>query len=233
MNLEQIQNAVQALYKEADVPPPTPAYPIAPLGPLTETLHLRSIERSGLTLRNAENYLVEMSAMRAKGRAGDEPTDTKLAGFLYADSRLAALFVEREDPVTRRRFSAAHEIGHLFLHFRPYLKARREAFERGEILELPGGCTDAFGAGSAKAAEGEDGGNGGAGGDEVILLVSEEEEREANAFAAELLMPALVIRELAAFWARHLPAHSLAERLAMETLVSRQAMRLRLAALGL
>jgi len=108
-------------------------------------------------------------------KAGIEPPQeywknaTVLAGFLYANSQGGYILVNRDDPVARRRFSAAHELGHFLLHFRPT-----------EVDPLTGFVQE----------------------DETITEADEEAdlaamERQANLFAAELLMPEAVCREIA------------------------------------
>jgi hypothetical protein len=50
-------------------------------------------------------------------RADDlgDPAD-RLAGFLFAAGSVGWAFISAADPVPRRRFSAAHELGHFLLH---------------------------------------------------------------------------------------------------------------------
>jgi hypothetical protein len=125
-----------------------------------------------------------------------------LAGFVFTAGRVGWAFVSAADPLPRRRFSAAHELGHFVLH--------RQAMGRFRA------DTDA----TLREAEG----------DAADLM-----EREANRFAAELLMPAEVCRARAAqLRARHgcCPRGVLVSRLASKLLVSREALRYRLQALG-
>ncbi len=42
--------------------------------------------------------------------------DEDLAGFLFVASSVGVVFVNADDPVYRKRFSAAHELGHFLLH---------------------------------------------------------------------------------------------------------------------
>jgi hypothetical protein len=46
-----------------------------------------------------------------------DPAD-RLAGFVFAAGRVGWAFVNAADPVPRRRFTAAHELGHFVLHRR-------------------------------------------------------------------------------------------------------------------
>lgn len=131
--------------------------------------------------------------------------DPTLAGFLYANARVGYIFVRRGDGLPRRRFSAAHELGHHRLHLAP-------ALARGEAMTQS---------------------------DEVIAESGEAElaamERQANRFAAELLMPEPTCR---AMFDRHASrygttARFLVHHLAGELLVSREAIAWRLYRLGI
>lgn len=44
-----------------------------------------------------------------------DPAD-RLAGFVFTAARFGWAFVNADDPLPRRRFSAAHELGHFILH---------------------------------------------------------------------------------------------------------------------
>ena len=50
---------------------------------------------------------------------------TPLSGFLYANGGGACVFVREEDAVARRRFCAAHELGHYLLHWPMVVDAAR------------------------------------------------------------------------------------------------------------
>lgn len=126
-----------------------------------------------------------------------EPLD----GFVFTAGRFGWAFVCENDRniLPRRRFTAAHELGHFVLHrdrmgrFRADVKVYDDADDGDEL------------------------------------------EREANRFAAELLMPAEVCvaraKELSDRYGR-CPRGVLAYRLSSELLVSRAAMRYRLKSLG-
>ena len=141
------------------------------------------------------------------------PADqTPLAGFICAGPRLGAVFVSRDDPLTRRRFSAAHELGHYLLHFD---RDRDDAFAHDDTADTLDPLAD--------PAEGED------------WLDLAAMEREANRFAAELLMPADTVRRIVATLAqrRRLTDTFLTNQIAADLLVSRQAARWRLRELSL
>jgi len=216
------------LYDLADAVRPTPERPIVPLGSLTKGLSLAFIEVNGLTTRTAERVLLRRGALV-------QPTflaeDIPLAGFLYANAYCGAVFVAREDPIVRRRFSIAHEVGHYVLHFRPRLQDTDD-----ETLARQG-LTDAYSPPSEPADEDlfqdqddvEDG-------DVVPLgpaVAHELMEREANRFAAELLMPASIVVALYEQYSRSFRTKDLIARIAMDMLVSQSAIRHRLTALRL
>ena len=216
------------LYDLADATRPTPGRPIVPLGSLTKGLSLAFIEMKGLTTRAAERILLQRGALV-------QPTflaeDIPLAGFLYANAYCGAVFVAREDPIVRRRFSIAHEVGHYVLHFRPRLQDTDD-----ETLALQG-LTDTYSPPTDPDDEDlfqdrDEVENG----DVVPLgpaVAHELMEREANRFAAELLMPAPIVAALHERYARSFRTKDLIARIAMDMLVSQSAIRHRLSALRL
>jgi hypothetical protein len=125
-----------------------------------------------------------------------------LAGFIFAAGRVGWAFVSTADSLARRRFTAAHELGHFLLHRRTMGWFRVDT--------------------------------------EVTLQEAGEEvadrmEREANRFAAALLMPEEVCRARAEELRLRYgccPRGILVYRLASELLVSREALRYRLHSLG-
>jgi hypothetical protein len=170
--------------------------PVLLAGYFAETA-LDHVELPGLTCGGVAEYL------RREGvQAGDlgNPSDV-LAGFVFAAGRVGWAFVSAADPVSRRRFTAAHELGHFVLH-----RATMGWF-RADTDE------------TLHEADGD---------------VADRMEREANRFAAEILMPAEVCRARAAELRekhRCCPRGVLVYRLASELLVSREALRYRLQAL--
>jgi hypothetical protein len=170
--------------------------PVPLAGYFAET-SLDHIELSGLTCGTVAEYL------RREGVPGDDlgnPNDV-LAGFVFAAGRVGWVFVSAADPLPRRRFTAAHELGHFVLH--RATMGRFLADTDATLREADGDVTDLM-------------------------------EREANRFAAELLMPAEVCRARAAELRekhRCCPRGVLVYRLASELLVSREALRYRLQAL--
>jgi hypothetical protein len=216
-----VAREVKRLYLEADIAFPSIAHPITPLGPLLERLPVRKQEVFGLTSRGVYEELLALGAIASAeefGEASDEP----MAGFFYACGCYAWIYVEGKDRVSRKRFSAAHELGHFWLHYRSLLLGATSVGK--ETL----GWRDDFPTDQALALEeGRE--------RDTIFSASTylQQEREANAFAAELLMPEDVIRELLAFWQGQGRRRDLEVRLAETLLVSRQAMKIRLHSLGI
>lgn len=134
--------------------------------------------------------------------AGDP--NERLAGFIFKAGNAAWVYVssDRDNPIGRQRFTAAHELGHAVLH----RDAMPEQFlaDTHEIMSDPDADLG-------------------------------PKEREANRFAAELLIPAEVCRVRATELRQEhgcCPRVVLAYRLAAELLVSRAATRYRLNDLG-
>lgn len=117
-------------------------------------------------------------------------TDSDVSGMLVPEDGTYVIYVNAADAPVRRRFTIAHEIGHWELHRD---QVGEGLVDRREHLELP--TFQRAGAGTAQ-------------------------ERAANAFAAELLMPAWLVKELS-------PNYDL-ETLARILHVSQAAMAIRL-----
>jgi hypothetical protein len=213
---------IRHLYTAAELPQPTAARCIVPLGGLIDGANLVCTEIEALTSERVSAYLLGRGAIVEP--LSDSGTD-RLAGFLYANGAGGGIFVEREDRVTRRRFSAAHELGHFMLHFLPLLQgAGAEALD-------PEGLTEAL---LRPTDEEADPSQGRFGSRSSCLLPDQERmEREADRFAAEILMPEGVVRALGARYGSDFQGEDLVWRLSGEMLVSRAAMRWRLKDLGL
>jgi len=128
-----------------------------------------------------------------------------VSGMLVTNAKSASICVAETDAETRRRFTVAHEIGHLFL---------RHQFEPGEHVHVDRG--NFISHRGVRASQGID-----------------PKEIEANQFAASLLMPITLLRgELAQIPQRPLfDTHVM--QLAKRFNVSEQAMTIRLSGLGL
>jgi hypothetical protein len=229
---DAIAEAVQRAYAAAGLEPRAlPAWtPIAPLRQLVAAQPLIAEELPGLTHRTASAYLA--------GRIGrslvDDRRTERLAGLLYANAGGGWILVEHGDRLPRRRFTIAHELGHYLLHVVPLLQAAAELPEPSELefeevqprpngQELDeseqDGVVHLAGAGALHTDDG----------------AAERMEDEANRFAALLLLPESVCRELSAAFADRCGGKRpvLARRLAAECLVSQVAMLRRLTDLGL
>ena len=185
-----------------------------PLARFLDEFNLLHVTLSRLSRRGIAEYLLgEGIAPGDLAVSGD--ADEVLAGFIFTTGTDGFVFVGelelsaseagresklRPTPFGRRRFTAAHELGHFLLH-RDRMTAGRWIGDTKETIR-EGGGSDAT-----------------------------DMEREADRFAAELLMPADVCRaRAAAFRAayRGCPLTAFAYHLSSELLVSPEAMRNRL-----
>lgn len=220
-----LEDAIASLYKQASIAPPTEQQPISPLADLLEEQNIFHTQLSGLCSRAALAHLLRRGGLVEPLEAVD---DDLLAGYFYANGHIATIFVEQNDIVVRRRFSAAHELGHYVLHFLPMIADGKTSMmtdsflqveEETELDELPEGCITFTRPGESVMVP-------------AMADTMMQMEREANQFAAELLMPTQVISALVE---RHQPlvqGEDLVWRLATDMLVSRAAMRWRLRNLG-
>jgi Zn-dependent peptidase ImmA (M78 family) len=147
---------------------------------------------------------VEWLARQQGARVIPEELDSEVSGVLYREPDNVIIAVNRHHAATRRRFTVAHELGHLLLHQgRPVIV---DHVVRARINLR----------------------------DHRSSLATEREEIEANRFAAYLLMPPKFVHdELEAALRRGLDEHATIERLARRFGVSAQAMEFRLTNLGL
>ena len=135
-----------------------------------------------------------------------DDVDDDLSGFLYREkgARKIIIGVNKSHHPNRQRFTIAHEIGHLVLH-------------KGEMVHLDSGrAAFMIDLRDSESSKGED-----------------NDEREANLFAAELLMPAKFLREdLKSIDLDLLSDSRVLDDLATKYKVSVQALTFRLANLG-
>jgi hypothetical protein len=215
-NCVVVADAIRRLFAAAGLPWPPPARrtvtPV-PLDRLIATYNLAHEEVPSLTRAAAGAYLARWGIHRPELLEDAAP----LAGFLFANASGGYILVRADDLLPRRRFTAAHELGHYLLHFLPCLQAARD---RETYLVQDDGD---------ETVREEDKPSG----DSTLSLP--EMERQANQFAAELLMPEAVCRTATELYAArfHTPPRFLEHHLARDMLVSREAMRWRLRSLGL
>lgn len=125
--------------------------------------------------------------------------DSDISGFLFRDNKKTVIGVNSSNSLPRQRFTVAHELGHYLLHS-----------QGDDGLYVDRGFEVMF-----RDDHSSDGIN--------------TEEREANLFAAELLMPELFLREdLAAISGLDLVDDVFIKQLARKYKVSFQAMLFRL-----
>ena len=164
--------------------------------------------------------------------------NNQLSGFIYAAQAQGQLygciFTEKSESTVRRRFSAAHELAHYLLHFAPIAEAKSSeflAFTEGISFadEDAGETDDKYELRLVRGFEGEDSYN------LNLFQKTWDYEREADFFAAEMLMPQNACRALAKTYGNKFGTNKkvVVRRLAMEFLVSQEAMRRRLEDLGI
>lgn len=145
----------------------------------------------GLSDRAAMGHLRDVFSFH--GESGD-PEDEALAGALYVSEHGLPrwIFVEAADRPQRRRFTVAHELGHLVIEAEPRLEKAQgegrgflEAGSEGTITRFSR-CTD-----SVFALGGQPPARRGRG-----WSTQDLREIAANHFAAELLMPIDGVRRL-------------------------------------
>ena len=135
-----------------------------------------------------------------------KPSDDDLSGFLYRelDNKNAVIGVNQTHHPNRRRFTIAHEIGHFIMH--DFEGFHFDSNNQKYLLKLRSKNSHLF---------------------------NPAEEREANEFAAELLMPKAFIQEdMKAFSDKDLMYDEDLTELAKKYKVSVQALTFRLQNLG-
>lgn len=194
-----IADAVATLRDRCGLPADPARRGPVPLDRFFQAANLMHVSLPELNTAAVVNHLVVERFVSGPHVLTDVPvTDDRIDGFLFwaGTDGLAFVNADQESPLPRRRFTAAHELGHAVLHrgrmgrFRVDVRINEDADDADEM------------------------------------------EREANRFAAELLMPVEVVAARGDELRREhgcCPRGVLVYRLAAELLVSREAMRYRLA----
>ena len=233
--------AVQHLYTVTGLEPPSSSNSITPLSRIFESLPgiVTVSEVPDLTYARAAQFLRDEIGHDA---SVPDHAEQRLDGLLYAwfdmDILYAYILVCAGGLVERRRFTVAHELGHLVLHvLLPQDIARPGLFVEG-FIDKEKGATET--ADEAREAVSDDNTFAHAEaltdeGVRVSLPPIEVMEKEADAFAATLLMPENLCRSLAAAHKDNIGDRRavLIRRLAVDLLVSKTAMQRRLETLNL
>jgi Zn-dependent peptidase ImmA (M78 family) len=217
--------AIEYLYEESEAIRPTAKRCIVPLKKLITGCPLNCVEMTDLTREVAIAYFSEPEGVRDKF---DHEDGDILSGFLYTSSRSGTIFINRSEPVVRRRFSIAHEIGHFLLHLRPLFKVLKT---EGTLVGISDAAPENESGTDADDSTERLGGRADFVGEietAALLPPLEEMESQADKFATELLMPVPIIQELFALNCVKFREKDLAWRLATEMLVSHAAMDRRL-----
>lgn len=198
--MSDITAAVVSIYQKARrVIDPAHRGPV-PLADLFDAAGVSHVALPAMSLSAVAEHLLAERYLAGPRLVADLLDDRQpLAGLIFRLGDDGLAFVSADDILARRRFTAAHELGHFLLH--------RD--------RMTGFIAD------ATISETDD--------------VTSDMEREANRFAAELLMPEEVVHTRAEELVREhgaCPRIVLAVRLASELLVSREAVRYRLKNLG-
>jgi hypothetical protein len=242
-----ITQAIGCLYADAHLAPPTiaSASRIVPLLRLLADQPLYAVERADLTRAKAAAFL-EQETGQAITMAG--PPTAHLSSYLHATPHAGYILVHQGEPMVQRRYAIAHELGHYVLHALPLFRgvacSVREARERTpssashtpqpapsdrasvgagvDCRSIVATATATATAPARLAAHGP-----------IPDMTAWGEQAEQ--FAARLLMPAALCRDLVATYSGRCGRDRavLCRLLASELLVSEAALHCRLEGLGL
>lgn len=226
-----IKDAITDLYETARIRPTSAGkISIVPLNLLIGAFGIECVELPNLSAKAAIEFLSKYDPTIESDRDTDQ---TPLAGYLYITTNYGCVFVNQSDRVTRRRFSAAHELGHYLLHFRPII----DAFKfKGELISPLHHADEKVADDDPENEMIKEKTKGKRiftdfHGYEEFLPSLDQMEDEADAFASELLMPADVLCARATSY--NLLDDLLARQLASEFFVSRSAIERKLRELSL
>lgn len=107
-----IAEAIAKLRRDNQLPVDPQVRGPVPLNRFFENGNLSHVALPGLTCGRVTEYLLAEGGTVEPFGAPGEP----LAGFLYFAGKSGQAFVNADDILPRRRFSAAHELGHAVLH---------------------------------------------------------------------------------------------------------------------
>jgi hypothetical protein len=232
---DRISSAIETAYLAADITA-NKAATIAPLRELVRAFPIRVVEIQSLTYISAYEFIENATGQPI---LTNDTEARRLAGFLYAtgntpETALCLMLVEANDPIPRRRFTAAHELGHFILHFLTALDVEFNPY--GEELTFVENTTypdeieanEDMPAGEAFFTRGYEQ-------YEYSDKSLEHIEAEANAFATNLLMPEAVCKVLFNYYVSrcNYMESAVIKSLSTQLLVSQQAMRWRLRQLNL
>jgi Zn-dependent peptidase ImmA (M78 family) len=229
IDADYLRSVVRAVWDAAGLNPDE-ARGVVPVNDLLQPYNLAPTEVPGLTYETAVDHIRRETGRVLATRPNANQT---LAGFLYAEANDGLLLVKKEDPIARRRFTVVHELGHFLLHRSDTALVLTEALFAHESVEAHDADDVSLPSGQI-ALEVAD--------EKVATLLSplktgdlRRMEREANAFAAELLMPQALCESLFAAHQKQFGTSErvLLRRLSSALLVSPEAMRYRLEGLGL
>ncbi|GAB4525688.1 MAG: hypothetical protein Tsb0014_05230 [Pleurocapsa sp.] len=244
---QTISQAIRKAYQDADMDLEKLKPGIVPLYDLILSYPIRVDEIQDMTAQKLTEYLKNKTGQAISVA---EDRDCQLAGYLYLHEYQGLLrgFILTEKrpsaaPIFRRRFSAAHELGHYLLHFLPLLEEKKKSqFIEPLIFAEKYYQSDR----KENQKESEDSENEYLSGElsfsddlQPILdnlgIDRDLMEAEADCFAGELLIPEKACYELAKRYQGRFgkKLDVLVGRLAPEFLVSQQAMKRRLVDLNI
>ncbi|KST68009.1 ImmA/IrrE family metallo-endopeptidase [Mastigocoleus testarum] len=236
-----ISQSVEMVYQEAGLELENLKPGIIPLYDLIRSYPIRVAEIKDMTIKNVAEFLETETGHKPPFSDRENP-NLRLAGYLYLleyqGCFYGCILVEKKPylaPVSRRRFSAAHELGHYLLHFLPLLESHQENISKEPLILTEGLYVEKENDDEIQDSKDESTAEFTfTNGIQVVLdrlgIDEKQMEEEADRFAAELLIPATACLTLAKkFCGRFARKRdALAKRLATEFLVSEEAMKRRL-----
>lgn len=212
---------------------------VVPLFEIMSAFPLRVAELPDRGLLTAQRALKFLSQETGQDLPMPVNGDRPLSGFIYVFEYEGFLngciLTDANDPVTRRRFSAAHELGHYLLHFLPYVTQRRNEGATDALILTEGVAFENQGEVESELVAEISAVQGVSSFQSLTLKTTSEMEREANCFAAELLMPAGACNAKAQQYVKQFGTERkvIARKLATDFFVSPEAMKWRLKELDL